>query len=77
MINEERAVERVPPVAMDELASEVATRHAWDLIRGEFTSHWGRDGLKPYQRYSFAGGTEATAENVSSADRTWSMKRDT
>jgi uncharacterized protein YkwD len=76
MINEERAVERVPPVAIDKLASEVATRHAWDLIRGEFTSHWGRDGFKPYQRYSFAGGTEATAENVSSADRTWSMKRE-
>jgi len=74
MINEERAVEKVPPVAFDELATEVATRHAWDMIRGEFTSHWGRDGLKPYQRYSFAGGTEATAENVSSADNTWSMK---
>ena len=74
MINEERAVEKVPPVAFDELATEVATRHAWDMIRGEFTSHWGRDGLKPYQRYSFAGGTDATAENVSAADNTWSMK---
>lgn len=76
MINEERVVEKVPPVALDELATEVATRHAWDLMRGEFTSHWGRDGLKPYHRYSFAGGTDATAENVSSADNTWSMKRE-
>jgi hypothetical protein len=74
MINEERVVEKVRPVAFDELATEVATRHAWDMIKGEFTSHWGRDGLKPYHRYSFAGGTGATAENVSSADSTWSMK---
>jgi len=74
MINEERAVENVQRVALDDFATEVATKHAWDMIRGEFTSHWGRDGLKPYHRYSFAGGTDATAENVSAADNTWSMK---
>lgn len=74
MINEEREVEKVPPVKLDEFATEVATKHAWDMVRGEFTSHWGRDGLKPYHRYSFAGGTDATAENVSSADKTWSTK---
>ncbi len=74
MINEEREVEKVAPVALDELATEVATKHAWDLVRGKFTGHWGSDGLKPYHRYSFAGGTEATAENVTAADNTWSMK---
>src|SRR5262245_20196005 len=74
MINEEREVEKVAPVALDDLATEVATKHAWDLIKGGFTSHWGKDGLKPYHRYSFAGGTEATAENVSSADSVGSTK---
>lgn len=74
MINEEREVEKVAPVAFDDLATEVATKHAWDLVKGRFTGHWGSDGLKPYHRYSFAGGTEATAENVSAADNTWSMK---
>ena len=74
MINEERDVAKVPPVAMDELATQVATKHAIDMATGEFASHWGRDGLKPYQRYSFAGGTHATQENVSSADNTWSRK---
>ena len=74
MINEERDVENARPVALDDLATEVATKHAWDLIRGGFASHWGRDGLKPYHRYSFAGGTEATAENVSSADSLGSSK---
>ena len=74
MVNEERAVAKVSPLAMDELATTVATKHAIDMATGEFASHWGRDGLKPYHRYSFAGGTHATQENVSAADNTWSTK---
>lgn len=74
MVNEERAVARASPVALDEFATQVANGHALDMANGEFASHWGRDGRKPYHRYSFAGGTEATAENVSAADNTWSMK---
>ena len=76
MINEERAVEKVAPVAVDELATEVATKHAIEMAKDAFASHWGRDGLKPYHRYSFAGGTHATQENVSAADTTWSTKLD-
>ncbi len=74
MINEERDVEKVPLVEMDDLATEVATRHAVDLVTKEFIGHWGSDGLKPYHRYSAAGGTHATEENVSAADGTWSNK---
>jgi uncharacterized protein YkwD len=74
MVNEERAVAKVPPVAMDELATRVATSHATEMALHEFASHWGRNGFKPYHRYSFAGGTEATQENVSAADNTWSNK---
>jgi len=74
MINEEREVEKVPLVEMDDLATEVATKHAVDLVTKEFIGHWGSDGLKPYHRYSAAGGTHATEENVSAADGTWSNK---
>ena len=74
MINEERDVEKVPPVELDDLATEVATKHAVDMATNEFISHWGSDGLKPYHRYSVAGGTHATEENVSAVDGTWSMK---
>ena len=74
MINEERAVEKVPLLAMDELATQIATNHAVEMSVDEYASHWGRDGRKPYHRYSFAGGTEATQENVSAADNTWSRK---
>ena len=68
MINEERDVEKVQLLEMDDLASEVATKHAVDLVSREFIGHWGSDGLKPYHRYSAAGGTHATEENVSAAD---------
>lgn len=74
MINEERDVEKVPRVKLDDFASEVATKHAVDLATNEFISHWGTDGLKPYHRYSVAGGTHATEENVSAIDGTWSLK---
>jgi len=74
MINEERDVEKVQPVEIDDLATDVATRHAVDLVTKEFIGHWGSDGLKPYHRYSAAGGTHATEENVSAADGTWSNK---
>jgi hypothetical protein len=38
------------------------------MVKGDFLSHWGSDGLKPYQRYSFAGGSDAIQENVSAAE---------
>ena len=74
MVNEEREVAKLNPLLLDELASQVATKHAHEMAVEDFASHWGRDGRKPYHRYSFAGGTQATQENVSAADNTWSMK---
>ncbi|HJY31026.1 MAG TPA: CAP domain-containing protein [Pyrinomonadaceae bacterium] len=74
MINEERAVAKLNPLLIDELATQVATRHAQEMAVEDFASHWGRDGRKPYHRYSFAGGTQATQENVSAADNAGSMK---
>jgi hypothetical protein len=74
MVNEERAVAKVPELAIDDLATQVATNHAREMALEEFASHWNRNGLKPYHRYSFAGGTHATQENISAADNTWSNK---
>lgn len=74
MVNEERAVAKVQLLEMDELATRVATSHAVDMVTHEYGNHFDRAGFKPYQRYSFAGGTEATQENVSAADNTWSNK---
>jgi hypothetical protein len=44
------------------------------MANHEYASHWDRDGLKPYHRYSFAGGVHASQENISAADNTWSAK---
>ncbi|HLG17123.1 MAG TPA: CAP domain-containing protein [Blastocatellia bacterium] len=65
LVNVERAIAGVRPLVLDQLANRVAQEHAADMANGGFLSHWGRDGRKPYQRYSFAGGTDAVAENVS------------
>jgi uncharacterized protein YkwD len=65
MVNEEREVAKLNPLLVDELATQVATKHAQEMAVEDFASHWGRDGRKPYHRYSFAGGTQATQENVS------------
>ena len=74
LVNEERAVAKLPPVATDDLATQVATKHAREMAKNKYASHWNRDGLKPYQRYSFAGGFHATQENISAADNTWSSQ---
>jgi uncharacterized protein YkwD len=74
LINEEREVEKVGLLELDDFATEVATAHAAEMAAQEYVSHWDTKGLKPYQRYSFAGGYHATQENVSAADNTWSAK---
>ena len=68
LVNAERSRAGLTSLELDELACSVATEHARDLIRGRFLSHWGTDGRKPYHRYSFASGTDAVQENVSSAE---------
>jgi uncharacterized protein YkwD len=73
MVNDERAAAHLGKLELDQLAGKVASDHALDMARGDFLSHWGSDGRKPYQRYSFAGGTDAVLENVSSADGTQSV----
>jgi hypothetical protein len=68
MVNGERSQAGLGTLELHELACNVASDHALDMAKGEFLSHWGSDGRKPYHRYSFAGGTEAVQENASSAD---------
>jgi len=63
MVNEERARGGLSALKLDELACKVAQKHAIEMAEHVFLSHWDRDGLKPYHRYSFAGGTEAIEEN--------------
>ena len=65
LINAERKKAGVPPVELgDNIAAQL---HAESAVENCFPSHWGIDGLKPYMRYSLAGGYQSNGENGSGA----------
>ena len=61
LINQERRAAGVPPVVLGD--NHAAQTHAESSLANCFSSHWGIDGLKPYMRYSMAGGYQANSEN--------------
>ena len=66
LINAERVKAGVGPVVLgDNVAAQL---HAEDALENCFSSHWGMDGLKPYMRYSLAGGYQSNGENGSGID---------
>jgi uncharacterized protein YkwD len=68
LANRERAQAGVGSLKPDEFACKIAEKHAIEMAQNNFLSHWGLDGRKPYHRYSFGGGTEATSENDAATD---------
>jgi hypothetical protein len=67
-VNTNRARYNLSQLQLDDLASQVATLHARDMVEHAFLSHWGSDGQKSYHRYCLAGGTGSVLENVSAAE---------
>ena len=62
LINQDRKEHGLAAV---ELGSNVAAQpHAEELFSNQFLGHWGLDGLKPYMRYTLAGGTGKENENA-------------
>ena len=66
LINEARMEHGVPPVVMG--TNDVAQIQAEKLLRDCVLSHWGTDGLKPYMRYSLAGGYQVTQETATTSN---------
>ena len=66
LINEERSKAGLNSLALGNNAA--AQSHADASLEGCFSSHWGLDGLKPYMRYSLAGGYQSNGENGSGLD---------
>ena len=61
LINGERTKAGLATVV---LGNNVAVQlHAEAALENCFTGHWGIDGLKPYTRYSLAGGYQSNGEN--------------
>ena len=65
LINEERTRAGLNPVTMGDNAA--AQLHAEAALEGCFSSHWGLHGLKPYMRYSLAGGYQSSGETYKAA----------
>ena len=65
LVNEAREESGLVPVVLG--ANPAPQEHAEDMAESCFLSHWGTNGMKPYMRYSLAGGVQANAENVSGA----------
>ena len=66
LINAEREKAGVPPVELGN--NDAAQLHAESALRNCFGSHWGVDGLKPYMRYSLAGGYQVNGEIAHGSD---------
>ena len=64
--DQERRKAGVSPVELGD--NHAAQIHADNSLANCFSSHWGIDGLKPYMRYSLAGGYQSNAENGSGSD---------
>ena len=62
LINEARLANGLQPVTMG--TNNVAQIQADQLLDDCVFSHWGTDGLKPYMRYSLAGGYQINSENL-------------
>ena len=61
LINSERRKAGVNPVVLG--TNNAAQLHAESSLADCVSSHWGTDGLKPYMRYSLAGGYQSNGEN--------------
>jgi len=62
LINNARTAAGLDAVILDD--NTAAQSHAEDMRANCFLSHWGTDGLKPYMRYTLAGGEQYSAENA-------------
>lgn len=66
LINEEREKTGLSEVELG--TNDAAQMHAESSLSNCSGSHWGVDGLKPYMRYSLAGGYQINSENFYGTD---------
>lgn len=66
LINDARTDAGLNRLVLDD--NGAAQFHAVDMRVGCTRGHWGTDGLKPYMRYTRAGGEQYSAENVFAID---------
>ncbi|HUU65612.1 MAG TPA: CAP domain-containing protein [Dehalococcoidales bacterium] len=74
LINIDREANGLEPVTLG--SNNAAQKHAEERLANKYLSHWGMDGLKPYMRYTLAGGENYEAENGFSTETIWYGGRD-
>lgn len=62
LINRDRLSHGVAPVSLGD--NPAAQRHADEMLERDYISHWDLDGMKPYMRYTLAGGSNYEGENA-------------
>ena len=62
LINKDRNEHGLPTVSLGN--NIAAQKHAEEMLANDYISHWGMDGMKPYMRYTLAGGFNYEAENA-------------
>jgi uncharacterized protein YkwD len=64
LVNRDRQVNGLPPLVEDPLLSQVAQRHAEDMLARQFYDHVNPDGQDPSDRFIAAGGQVGAGENI-------------
>ncbi len=74
LINKDRMDSGLAPVTLGN--NTAAQKHAEERLANDYTSHWGMDGMKPYMRYTLAGGFNYEAENGFVTRTVWISGKD-
>lgn len=69
LINADRKSSNVQNVTLTSI--DCAQKHAEDMLKNHYFSHWDTQGYKPYVRYTLAGGKGAVDENLASQSGTY------
>jgi uncharacterized protein YkwD len=64
LINDDRRSNGLSEVGWDDIAANAGLRHAQEMARYDYLSHWDLEGHGPDYRYSMVGGTNCVRENV-------------
>lgn len=73
LVNEERVRAGLARVQSLSLASYMARRHAGEMVRLGYSSHYDTEGRNPVERYNRLGGTDYVQENLIMLELDWPL----
>ena len=77
LINEARVAAKLGELELHGVASSIADLHCQEMAEKGFTSHWGVNGFKPYQRYAANGLRHHVVESIWGQDGDFAVNSDT